>query len=63
MNAEELHALDYWVMTRDIVTAIASLYEEEIDDGSFYTFKGLVDGNFERPENTENVRETMVRNM
>ena len=63
VNAEELHALDYWVMTRDIVTAIASLYEEEIDDGSFYTFEGLVDGLFERPENTENVRETMARNM
>ena len=59
----ELHALDYWLLTRDIVTAVGSLYEDEIDNETFYEFEGLVDGLFERVENTDDVRETMARFM
>ena len=62
-NNEDLHALDYWILTKDIVTRVGSLYEEEIEDGTFYEFEGLVDGLFERAENVQNVRETMARNM
>ena len=36
VDDDDLHALDYWILTRDIVTAISSLYEEEIEDGTFY---------------------------
>ena len=63
VDDDDLHALDYWILTRDIVTAISSLYEEEIEDGTFYNFEGLVEGLFERSKNTENVRETMARHM
>ena len=59
----DLHALDYWLLTRDIVTAVGSLYEDEIDNETFYEFEGLVDGLFERVENTDDVRETMARFM
>ena len=63
LENEDLHALDYYLVTRDIVSAIGSLYEEEIQDGTFYEYEGLVDGVFERSENTNDVRDTMTRNM
>ena len=63
LENDDLHALDYWLVTRDVVSAIGSLYEEEIQDGTFYEYEGLVDGVFERSENTNDVRETMTRNM
>ena len=37
MNDEDLHALDYWILTKDVVSAVGSLYEEEIEDGTFYS--------------------------
>ena len=63
VDASNLHALDYWVLTRDIVTAVGSLYEEEIENEMFYEFEGIVDGLFERAENSDDVRETMARFM
>ena len=63
LENDDLHALDYWLVTRDVVSAVASLYEDEIQDESFYEYKGLVDGMFERSENADDVRATMARNM
>ena len=63
VDDDDLHALDYWLLTKDIVTAIGSLYEEEIEDETFYEFEGLVDGLFERAENIDNVRETLAGHM
>ena len=45
------------------MTAVGSLYEEEIENETFYEFEGLVDGLFERTENSDDVRETMARFM
>ena len=63
VDASNLHALDYLVLTRDIVTAVGSLYEDEIENETFYEFEGLVDGLFERAENSDDVRGTMARFM
>ena len=63
LENDDLHALDYWLVTRDVVSAVASLYEDEIQDETFYEYKGLVDGLFERHENADDVRATMARNM
>ena len=60
---DDLHALDYWLVTRDVVSAVASLYEDEIQDEKFYEYEGLVDGLFERREHADDVRATMARNM
>ena len=63
VEASNLHALDYLVLTWHIVTAVGSLHEEEIENETFYELEGLVDGLFERAENSDDVRETMVRFM
>ena len=63
MDKNDLHAMDYWLLTRNIVTVVGSLYEEEIENEMFYEFEGLVDGLFEKVENTDDVRETMARFM
>ena len=63
VDDDDLHVLDYWLLTKDIVTAIGSLYEEEIEDETFYEFEGLVDGLFERAENIDNARETLAGHM
>ena len=63
LENDELRTLDYWVVTRDVVTFIGALYEDEIQDGSFYMFEGLINGLFERTENTNDVRATMARHM
>ena len=49
--------------TRDVVLAVASLYEDELQDETCYKYKGLLDGLFERRENAEDVRATIARNM
>ena len=63
LENDDLHALDYWLATRDVVSAIGTLYEDEIQDGSFYEYGGLVDGVFERSKNANDVKETMARNV
>ena len=50
-------------MTRNVVSAFGTLYEDEIQDETFYEYKELVDGLFERRENAEDVRATIARNM
>ena len=30
LENDDLHALDYWLMTRDVVLVVASLYVDEI---------------------------------
>ena len=50
-------------MKRDVVLAIGKLYEDEIKDESFYEYKGLVYGLFERCENADDVRGTIARKM
>ena len=62
-SKSNLHALDHWLLTTDIVTAVGFLYEEKIENEMFYEFEGLVDGLFERAENSDDVRETMARFM
>ena len=63
LDNEDLHALDYWLVTKDVVSAVAALYEDELQDETFYEYDGLVDGLFERSENAEAVRATITRNM
>ena len=45
---ENLHALDYWVITRDVVSTVNDIYEEELLDDTFFEFPLLVGGLFER---------------
>ena len=45
------------------MATVGSLYEEEIENETFYEFEGLVDGLFERAENSDDVRETLARFM
>ena len=50
-------------MTRNVVSAVALLYEDEIQDETFYKYEGFVDCLFERRENSDDVRATMARHM
>ena len=36
LENDDLHALDYCLVTRDVVSAVASLYEDDIQDETFY---------------------------
>ena len=45
---ENLHALDYWVITRDVISTVNDIYEEELRDDAFFDFPFLVGGLFER---------------
>ena len=63
LENNELRALDYWLVTRDVVMSIGALYEDEIQDGSFYMYEGLIDGLFEKDKNTNDVTGTMGRHM
>ena len=56
---DDLHALDFWLLTMDIVRVIDVLYKDELQDDSFYMHKGLIDGLFERKENADDVRATI----
>ena len=56
---DELHALDFWVLTKDVVLFSKNLYDDELATGEFYEFEDLLGALFERPANTHNVRETM----
>ena len=35
---DDLHALDYWVITRDVVSTVNDIYEEELHDDTFFNF-------------------------
>ena len=39
MESHELDTLDYWLVTRGGVSAIGSMYEDEIQDESFTSVK------------------------
>ena len=56
---DALHALDFWIVTKDVVLFSKNLYEDEIATGEFYQFEDLLGALFERPANTLHVRETM----
>ena len=53
---DDLHALDYWVVKKDVVSTFIDLYEEELQDDSFYEYPRLVGGLFERQPEENNVR-------
>ena len=63
LENDDLHDLDCCFATRDVVLAVASLYEDETQDETFYEYEGLVDGLFGRSENADDVRATISRNM
>ena len=63
LENNELYALDDWLVTRDVVSAIGTLYEDATQDELFNDDKRLVDSLFERSENADDVRATIARNM
>ena len=58
-SASELHSLDYYLLTKDVVMFSKSLYDEELANGTFYDFPDLLGALFERSSNTEDIHETM----
>ena len=60
LDNEELHSLDYWVITRDIVDTVNDAYDVELNSEEFYNYPRLIEGLFERPENTASVRATLA---
>ena len=63
MENEKCYALNYWLVTRDVLLAIKAVYEDEIQDQCFYKCERLVDGLFERSANANDVRGTIARNV
>ena len=45
---DNLHAFDYWVITRDVISTVNDIYEEELNDETFFDYPLLVEGLFER---------------
>ena len=35
LGNENLHALDYWVITSDVVDTVNNVYDDELNDGTF----------------------------
>ena len=59
LGNENLHALDYWVITSDVVDTVNNVYDDELNDGTFFQYTNLVDALFERTENTRDIRSTL----
>ena len=57
---EMLNSLDYWVITKDIVDTINDAYDEELQEETIWGYHLLLDGLFERPENTRDLRATLA---
>ena len=57
---DSLHALDYWVVTSDIVETVNDLYDQELQDDSFYEYPRLLEGLFERDQNTRDIMATVA---
>ena len=55
-----LNSLDYWVITKDIVDTINDAYDEELQEETIWGYHLLLDGLFERPENTRDLRATLA---
>ena len=36
LDDSNLHALDYYIVTHDVVCAAKQMYDEEVSDGSFF---------------------------
>ena len=60
LENDDRHALDYWLVTMDVVSAIGSLYEDDIRYECLYQYIGLVGFRFEINENICDVRGTMA---
>lgn len=45
---DDLNALDYWVITRDVIHKVNDIYEKELHDDTFFDYPFLVEVLFER---------------
>ena len=39
LDNDDRHTLDHWLATRDVVSAVSSLYEDDIQDETFYEYE------------------------
>lgn len=61
-DPEDRHALDYYVLTKDVVSFATNYYRDEIRTGAFFTDAAFGDALFERETNKANLQATMNRN-
>ncbi|MGH7954333.1 MAG: hypothetical protein ACREOZ_00055 [Gloeomargaritales cyanobacterium] len=58
---EDRHALDYYVITRDVISFATTYYREELANGKFYSNPVFGHALFEREANRTDLQATMNR--